>query len=52
MDIIKAEVKHFDSIYSLICELENEQVDKEALFQIYLKNIETSDIFLLFSHSR
>lgn len=45
MDIIKADIKHFDSVYSLICELENEQVDKKALFQIYKKNIVAPDIY-------
>lgn len=45
MDIIKADIKYFDSVYSLICELENELVNKETLLQVFIKNIANSDIF-------
>jgi Acetyltransferases len=45
VDIIKADIKYFDSVYSLICELENELVNKETLLQVFIKNIANSDIF-------
>lgn len=37
MNIVNAKIDDFEKIYELICELENKPIDKENLYQIYLK---------------
>jgi len=47
MEIINAEIKHFNDVYKLICELENEQMDREKLFHIYEENTQNPNVYYL-----
>ncbi|MCD7907621.1 MAG: GNAT family N-acetyltransferase [Clostridium sp.] len=47
MEIISAQPEHFTQIYALICELENEVMDRAMLQEIYLRNLKEPDIVCL-----
>lgn len=44
MEIIAAKAEHFDSVYELMCELENDQMDRSRLFLIYSANLKNPDV--------
>ena len=47
LKIIQASIEHLDCVYELICELENECLNKDAFSQIYQGNISNSDVHYL-----
>jgi Acetyltransferases len=47
MEIVNAEIKHFDDVYKLICELENEHMNREKLFHIYEENTQNPNVYYL-----
>jgi len=47
MNIIEAKIEHLNSVYELICELENEKLNKENFTQIYQDNINNKDVHYL-----
>ena len=47
MEIKQALIEHLTKVYNLICELENEKIDKDKFTKIYLENINNDNIFYL-----
>ena len=45
MEITRAKINNFDEVYQLICELQDEPVNQDELFQVYEKNIMNPDIY-------
>ena len=44
MEIIEARIDHLEDVYKLLCELENETLDKSKFTQIYRDNMYNSNI--------
>jgi len=44
MEIIKASIDHLESVYKLLCELENDLLDKNDFSKIYKHNIKNDDV--------
>jgi len=44
MKIIKATIKHLESVYKLLCELENEVLNKNNFVKVYQDNINNKDV--------
>lgn len=44
MEIIKAAACHLESVYELVCELENERLHKDDFARIYEVNLHSKDI--------
>lgn len=47
LDIVSAEPEHLNDIYKLICELEDEVIDKEAFSNVYTANLNNPNIYYL-----
>lgn len=47
MKIVNAKPEHFPQVYALICELEQEEPDRETFREIYARNLENPDITYL-----
>lgn len=47
LEIIKATIEHLNVVYELICELENECLNKDAFSQIYQDNINNINVYYL-----
>jgi PhnO protein len=47
MEIINADIEHLNMVYNLICELENETLNRFNFAKIYQNNIENNDIYYL-----
>jgi len=47
VEIVKANINHLEAIYTLICELENKNLNKNDFSQIYRDNINNDNIFYL-----
>jgi len=47
MEIVTAIIEHSNEIYELICELENEFLDKEEFLQIFQSNLNNKNIYYL-----
>jgi len=45
MKIIDATIAHVNAVYDLICELQDEKLDKDNFSQIYKDNISNQDIY-------
>ena len=45
MQIIKAQDIHAEAVYTLICELEDCEADRQAFQDVYLRNLENEDIY-------
>ncbi len=45
IEIIEAQMCHFDAVYDLLCVLENEIMNKSKMAQIYAQNMEDSTVF-------
>lgn len=41
-----------DSLYRMMCELENEELDKEAFFQIFLSNLGNENIYYVIAETQ
>lgn len=47
MEIVEAKTGHLNEVYSLICELENESLNKDNFSRIYQDNIDNDNIYYL-----
>lgn len=47
MNIVPAEIDDFDQVYSLICELEQNELDKQSCFETYSENLKANNIYYI-----